>query len=92
LMVAAERFEPERGLKFSTYATFWIRQSLYTAVASTGRPIRVPTNARTESRADGLRHRTSVPSLPAAEGRLDGSGGPAAQRTLQADLENLFYK
>ena len=42
LMKAAEKFEPERGFKFSTYATWWIRQSITRAIADQGRPIRIP--------------------------------------------------
>ena len=37
LMKAAEKFEPERGFKFSTYATWWIRQSITRAIADQGR-------------------------------------------------------
>ena len=36
LMKAAEKFEPERGFKFSTYATWWIRQSITRAIADPG--------------------------------------------------------
>ena len=36
LMKAAEKFEPERGFKFSTYATWWIRQSITRAKKTTG--------------------------------------------------------
>ena len=42
LMKAAEKFEPERGFKFSTYATRWIRQSITRAIADQGRTIRIP--------------------------------------------------
>ena len=42
LMKAAEKFEPERGFKFSTYATWWIRQSITRAIADQGRTIRIP--------------------------------------------------
>ncbi len=42
LMKAAEKFEPERGFKFSTYATWWIRQAITRAIADQGRTIRIP--------------------------------------------------
>lgn len=42
LMKAAEKFEPERGFKFSTYATWWIRQAITRAMADQARTIRVP--------------------------------------------------
>ena len=41
LMKAAEKFEPDRGFKFSTYATWWIRQSITRAIADQGRTIRI---------------------------------------------------
>lgn len=42
LMKATEKFDPERGFKFSTYATWWIRQSITRAIADQGRTIRIP--------------------------------------------------
>lgn len=61
LMKAVDRFEYRRGFKFSTYATWWIRQSITRAVADQGRTIRLPVHvvdsltklahARTELRA-----------------------------------------
>ena len=42
LIHATDRFEPERGLRFSTYAAIWIRQSILRGVAEQARSVRIP--------------------------------------------------
>jgi RNA polymerase primary sigma factor len=44
LMTAARKFDPNRGVKFISYAVWWIRQAVQAAIARHGRPVRVPLN------------------------------------------------
>jgi RNA polymerase primary sigma factor len=58
-MKAVDRFQYRRGFKFSTYATWWIRQNVGRAVADYGRTIRLPVHVM-ESLSKMMRARTAL--------------------------------
>ncbi|MGH9283900.1 MAG: sigma-70 family RNA polymerase sigma factor [Acidimicrobiales bacterium] len=90
LIRAVERFEHSRGCKFSTYATWWVRQSINRAIADKARTIRVPLhmldNVRRVNRsASRLRHglgREATPEELARDTGLPLSAVADARRLL----------
>jgi RNA polymerase nonessential primary-like sigma factor len=76
LMHAIDKFEPERGFRFSTYATWWIRQSVERAVMNQGRVIRLPVHVVRELQ-QVLRARRTLendPAFAAARNGFQGEG------------------
>jgi RNA polymerase primary sigma factor len=72
LISAVDRYDMDRGVHFSTYATWWIRQALARGVANQGRTVRIPIHVlqmvrryvATERRLEGeLRRRPDVPEI-----------------------------
>jgi RNA polymerase nonessential primary-like sigma factor len=76
LMHAIDKFEPERGFRFSTYATWWIRQAVERAVMNQGRVIRLPVHVVRELQ-QVLRARRTLendPTFAAARNGIEGDG------------------
>ena len=53
LMTAARKFDPDRGVKFISYAVWWIRQAIQAAIARHGRPVRLPLNRTADLSSSG---------------------------------------
>ena len=93
LMKAVERFDPDRGFKFSTYATWWIRQAVTRALSNYGRTVRIPVYvtdnvARYKKKAEEIYTRTG--RQPEPEEMAEELGIKVAEaKKLQSFVEEI---
>ena len=78
LMHAIDKFEPERGFRFSTYATWWIRQSVERAVMNQGRVIRLPVHVVRELQ-QVMRARRTLENDPSFQEARAASGSDSVR-------------
>ena len=67
LLAAIDHFDPSKGIKFISYAVWWIRQSILKAIGEQGRPIRLPQNKAYELAKIEKARKLVEPSLPEYE-------------------------
>ncbi len=88
LMSAINKFDPDKGFRFSTYATYWIRQAIVRAIEKQSRMIRLPTYAY---HAVGKLERSSM-QLSDKLGRQPTSEELAVETTLSVSTVNALLQ
>lgn len=96
LLRAIDRFDPDRGFRFGTYATWWIRQSISRYVQDQGRTVRVPVHmgeriVKARRVSESLRVKTGAEPTPQELAAALETDVSSVERALAADLEVVSF-
>jgi RNA polymerase primary sigma factor len=94
LLTAARKFDPDQGVKFISYAVWWIRQSILAALARQGRSVRVPLNrtadlSRIVRSAENLRQELQREPTPEEIARATGLAVDVVQSLVTLNSRDL---
>lgn len=94
LLTAARKFDPDQGVKFISYAVWWIRQAILASLARQGRTVRVPLNrtadlSRIVRTAEGLRQELRREPTPEEIGHATGLSLEVVQSLMSLNTSDV---
>ena len=97
LLRAIDRFDPNRGFRFGTYATYWIRQSISRYVQDQGRTIRIPVHMlerliKAKRVSEALRAKDGEDPTPQELAVVLATDVTSVERAFAADLECVWFE
>jgi RNA polymerase primary sigma factor len=97
LLRAIDRFDPNRGFRFGTYATYWIRQSISRYVQDQGRTIRIPVHmlerlVKAKRVSEALRAKNGEDPTPQELAAALETDVASVERVFAADLEGVGFE
>lgn len=92
LMIAAQKVDPDKKVRFITYAAWWIRQSITKALYDSGKAVRIPLNRKDEFSTDKWDSVSIYDNIGASESKEISLCDSIADDKYENPEENLFSK